>query len=143
MVTNKPEQISQEMKTNIIEVSSYENKDIRGKLFNACYKKGRTFGNLMQLLLLIDELQNSLHFPQKGMENRKFPKCNASDIIENEERENRTRKQNEKTIATFKVNILFRQNASWQGNIVWVEKDKKLQFRSVLELAMLMDSVLA
>ena len=43
---------------------------------------------------------------------------------------------------TFIVNILFQQNATWQGNILWLETNKKQNFRSVLEMIRLMDEVL-
>ena len=45
-------------------------------------------------------------------------------------------------LATFIVRILFRQNASWQGSVVWVEGRQEERFRSALELVLLMDSAL-
>ena len=44
--------------------------------------------------------------------------------------------------ATFALRILFRQNASWQGSITWLEGEAEQSFRSVLELILLMDSAL-
>ncbi|MBQ3108078.1 MAG: hypothetical protein IJP37_03790 [Clostridia bacterium] len=43
---------------------------------------------------------------------------------------------------TFVINVLFRQNASWQGTIQWVNQNKTQHFRSTLELIKLMDSAL-
>ena len=40
----------------------------------------------------------------------------------------------------FLVQILGRQNATWQGTVVWAEKNQKASFRSALELIKLMDS---
>lgn len=37
-------------------------------------------------------------------------------------------------IATFKVRILFRQNASWQGSVMWLETRHEENFRSEIEL---------
>ena len=45
-------------------------------------------------------------------------------------------------LATFQIRILFRQNASWQGSVTWLERDQTESFRSALELAFLMDSAL-
>lgn len=42
--------------------------------------------------------------------------------------------------ATFIVQIQYRQNATWQGQIVWKEKDETKKFRSELELIKLIDS---
>ena len=44
--------------------------------------------------------------------------------------------------ATFEMRILFRQHASWQGELLWLEKNARQSFRSVLELITLMDSAL-
>lgn len=43
---------------------------------------------------------------------------------------------------TFLVHIKYRQNATWQGEIRWVEKGKNVSFRSELELLKLMDNAL-
>ncbi|MEL7609933.1 MAG: hypothetical protein AAGU74_10540 [Bacillota bacterium] len=45
--------------------------------------------------------------------------------------------------ATFVVNVLFQQNASWQGTVSWLNQGKTLPFRSLLELLKLMDSAIA
>lgn len=42
--------------------------------------------------------------------------------------------------ATFIVQIQYRQNATWQGQIHWKEKDEDRLFRSELELIKLIDS---
>jgi hypothetical protein len=38
--------------------------------------------------------------------------------------------------------VLFRQNASWQGSITWMEGKQEQSFRSALELIFLMNSAL-
>ena len=44
--------------------------------------------------------------------------------------------------AEFLVKIAFRQNASWQGEIQWLNTGQKKCFRSFLELVMLMNQCL-
>ena len=44
--------------------------------------------------------------------------------------------------ATFVIKVLFCQLNSWQGTVMWCEKNKEERFRSVLELLVLMDSAL-
>ncbi len=41
-------------------------------------------------------------------------------------------------VSTFLVSIYFRQNASWQGTVQWLDGRKTVTFRSAAELAMLM-----
>ena len=43
---------------------------------------------------------------------------------------------------TFEVTIRFTQFSSWQGQIHWIEKDQKQNFRSALEMLMIMDEAL-
>ena len=45
-------------------------------------------------------------------------------------------------LATFTVRVIFRQNASWQGSVSWLEGENEQRFRSVLELLLLLDSAL-
>jgi hypothetical protein len=45
-------------------------------------------------------------------------------------------------LSTFAVRVMFRQNASWQGSVTWVEGKREEQFRSVLELLLLVKSAL-
>lgn len=44
---------------------------------------------------------------------------------------------------TFIVKVLFRQNATWQGTIQWIEGRQTKQYRSLNELLKLMDEALA
>ena len=43
----------------------------------------------------------------------------------------------------FLVQILGRQNATWQGTVTWLDGRESQSFRSVLELIHLMDSAIA
>lgn len=37
-------------------------------------------------------------------------------------------------LATFRLDIMFRQHYSWQGKMTWVERGIEMKFRSFLEL---------
>lgn len=124
-----------DQKISVIHITGYQDRNFEGTLQNPFYPEKQGFKNLTQLLLLIEQLQDSIQFPQKGMERRSFtdeaPAVNPTEVPQGA------------PLATFKLNLLFRQNASWQGSVVWVEKGMDAQFRSALELVCLMDSVLA
>jgi len=47
------------------------------------------------------------------------------------------------TKGTFEITVKFMQNSTWQGQIHWVEKNQKQNFRSALEMLKLMDEALA
>lgn len=44
--------------------------------------------------------------------------------------------------STFLVRIQFRQNATWQGTIQWLEQKKTVPFRSMLEMITLIQEAL-
>jgi len=44
---------------------------------------------------------------------------------------------------TFEISVKFTQNSTWQGQIHWIEKNQKQNFRSALEMLKLMDEALS
>lgn len=45
-------------------------------------------------------------------------------------------------LGTFNIQIQYRENATWQGKILWVEGKQDSHFRSALEMLKLIDSAL-
>lgn len=52
-------------------------------------------------------------------------------------------KDKKKYSANFVVHVQRCENSTWQGTVVWAEKNITKQFRSALELLKLMDSALS
>ncbi len=50
--------------------------------------------------------------------------------------------EKKKTAGKFVIQIDRCENATWQGSILWTEKNVTQQFRSALELIKLVDSAL-
>lgn len=101
------------------------------------YGEEVAFSNLTRLLLLMEDMMDGMKFPQEAVQNRRFK--------HHEKREETVRilpKPAQEAIATFKVKVLFRQGASWQGKVSWAEGKQEMAFRSALELVKLMDSAL-
>jgi len=46
------------------------------------------------------------------------------------------------TKGTFEISVKFLQNSTWQGQIHWIERNRKQNFRSALEMLKLMDEAL-
>lgn len=123
-------------RTVMIFVDSYDNNIPQGRFRIASEPDAQPFQGLCQLLIGINRYLDQENFPQSFSELRKFR--NPAD------RENPAPLRDQKPggIATFSVRILFRQNASWQGAVTWVEGKQEEYFRSVLELIVLMDNAL-
>ncbi|HIT64097.1 MAG TPA: hypothetical protein IAC37_06550 [Candidatus Ventrimonas merdavium] len=45
-------------------------------------------------------------------------------------------------LVTFVVHVNYRQNATWQGEVVWADTKQRCRFRSALELLKLIDGAL-
>ena len=45
-------------------------------------------------------------------------------------------------IATFRIRVLFRRHADWQGSVMWLETRHEENFRGVLELLSIMRQAL-
>ena len=126
-----------EYRSTTVCVDSYENGVLAGRFFNPYLDTGQSFESLTQFLLQMEQTLNTMKFPQSYTAARTFaeaPREPAPDL-KNEFRKGQA--------ATFVVKVLFRQNASWQGSVIWQEGGKEQSFRSVLELILLMDSALS
>lgn len=126
------------VKSSLIYITGYESRKLSGYIENPYFPQEQYFDNLVEFLLIMDNLCDEICYPQRATESRSFVKSSEEHSVEAKAPQKR-----EKAIATFKLNILFRQNSSWQGSVLWMEKQIDAQFRSVLELIMLMDSVLS
>lgn len=119
-------------------VDSFDGGVSKGFYYHAKLDKGgSTFNSLAQFLVGAEILFDSMNFPQSYTAKRSFA------TIQEVEPQGRPApcKQRGK-LATFDIRVLFRQHASWQGSVIWVEKNSEEYFRSVLELILLIDSAL-
>lgn len=119
----------------IVRIYSYQNKCPQGTISKPQFSGPASFFSLTQLLLALELLMDKANSPQRGEEPRSFQPREAEPLpVECA--------NGGKPLATFQINVLFRQNASWQGTLIWVDRTMDAQFRSVLELVRLMDSAL-
>ncbi len=125
-------------RTVIVCVDSYANGVPEGRLFHSRREDGLAFHSLSRFLIEMDQALDAMAFPQPFNTVRTFgeaPKLRSPVPP-------RTRATAGK-LATFSIRVLFRQNASWQGSVRWIEGEREESFRSALELVFLMDSALS
>ena len=121
--------------TILLCVDSYENGVPRGHMYLG--QEGQCFDSLSQLLLRAEQLLERNGGVQSFTTPRIFSLVRPlGDASCDAERLSRG------TAATFEMRVLFRQHASWQGELLWLEKNTRQSFRSVLELITLLDSAL-
>ncbi len=131
--------ISKEMKTNLIYIYSYNNKTLCGAIFNPFIGEKIYFENALQLMLITENLLDFIGFPQKSMDKRTVYEETNINYLNND---NKPDFSSFKPIATFELEVIFRQNASWQGVLNWVDKNSIYSYRSFLELLTLLDNIL-
>lgn len=124
-------------RTMVLCIDSYESGIPTGRIYSGHHESGQNFNCLLQMLLMTEQNLDEANYPQAFLEMRRFfPK---KECISNEAENEKLRQGN---LATFSIRILFRQNASWQGSVSWLEGNSEESFRSALELIFLINSAL-
>lgn len=126
-------------------IDKVENGDYIGKFWHQYGDKPESFRNMTELLRNMEALYDEWDFPQKSTMLRSF----------NNKREEAGLRQGRRDVeysagrienkhgekGTFVIHVKYRQNATWQGEVLWLEGNLKISFRSVLELLKLIDSI--
>lgn len=131
-------------------IDEYDSGEMRGRIYNAIQEEPQTFNSVITLIKNINYIFDHGDYPQSTMRVRGSGKTiPVAHTTKTDDKAgffdprhcayNRTNIRGKK--ATFGIKIMFRQNASWQGTLVWIEKNREESFRSALELMMLIDSV--
>lgn len=125
-----------EYRTTTVCIDSYENGVPVGRFYNPYLEAGCMFRSTSQFLIEMERALDTMDFPKAFTTTRIFapPPIHITGPPEERPRQGEA--------ATFAVKVLFRQNASWQGTVTWLEGRREQSFRSVLELLLLMDSAM-
>ncbi|MEI8216902.1 MAG: hypothetical protein WCF96_07365 [Eubacteriales bacterium] len=110
--------------------------DFIGFLYNAHYEIKIEFLGIREFLTSLEDFFDTYNFPQSTHIQRKF-------VEHKNKKGSLINMKNEKVEiqsgdATFTIHVQFRQNASWQGSIHWIQGNKTQRFRSELEMIKLM-----
>lgn len=119
----------------IIKILSYKDKNPAGVIQNPNLEADVSFDSLTQMFFAMDALFDDIGNPRRALAPRGLAKDQSWKTGTSAE-------GGAKPLATFRVDVMFRQNASWQGNLVWLDCKEEAQFRSALELIMIMDGAL-
>jgi len=128
--------VEDKYRATMICIDSYQSDRFQGRIYNSFMSGAVGFEGLMQMLLKMDCLLDEIKFPQSFVAKRKFSPAEQLPVTGHEQGTYQGK------LATFAVRVLFRQNASWQGSVTWLEGGRDESFRSVLELLFLMNSAL-
>lgn len=124
-------------------VDGVENGDIYGRYFHR-YKKEETFFlNSAMLFSEVEQFYDIIGYPQAAMRTRNFIEREREKVPAKEHMtviyDSQTLIQFRGKLATFLVGVTSRQNASWQGDVVWMEQQIRKHFCSDMELVVFVD----
>lgn len=129
-------------------LDSAEGGITRGRFYSAYFSEPFEFTGMADMLMRINMVFDELEFPRMT--------CELRNLLPNSDRKEweSTQKPREQyhseqalggfkgEYATFFIQVLFRQNATWQGEFCWIEGHCSGRFRSVLELMGLMSEAI-
>ena len=114
-----------QMNEAILLVTSYQKGQLQGWLSHSRLDTPVEISSVPHLLFSIDEqLLNE-------------------DLLINYNAYNPTGLQDVPRIATLRIRILFQENHTWQGLLLWEDREKEASFRSVWELIQILDEILS
>ena len=133
----------------------------KGRIYTLLNKEEIRFNNTGEMLSIMERFWNLIEFPKESTISRSFtrpkqicyqglksafeeviyPEDGTRDKIKVEMGEEDLKGKHGDR-GTFLVRVQYRQNATWQGHVTWVEENKTVPFRSALELIKLMDEAM-
>lgn len=113
-----------------------------GRLYSCYSLEPAEFPDKIQMLLLMEDVMENINFPQSSVNLREYGKKEH----QKRERPKKMREQRELfdfrgTLGTYAIRVQYRQNATWQGEIAWMEQNMVKSFSSELEMLKLMDNM--
>lgn len=127
-------------------VDGVENGDIYGRYFHRYKKEETFFPDSATLVIEMERFYDAIGYPQAATKTRKFMERKGGRIPAKEHMAVISNGQDliqlRGKLATFLVGVTSRQNASWQGQVTWADKNITKNFRSTLELIKLMDGAI-
>ena len=118
--------------------------EIRGKLYHCYSKEPVKFDNVISLLTLAEELFDCIRYPQASTKTR----CFGEEVpAARQERPEKVVEQlevieHQGVLGSFVLCVKFRQNSTWQGEIIWTEKGIRRRFTNTLDFIKLLDGAL-
>ena len=111
--------------------------ELRGRIYHGYQEEPVSFANIIELIRGAEELFDRIAFPQASTK--------ARTLVENDKHRTMPAARPERVLSpadvlnhagklgTFVTSVRFRQNATWQGEVFWVEKEMRQPFTNTLE----------
>ena len=124
-------------------IDSIVDGEMSGEIYHCYSEDAIKFSNIIRLIEEAEAFFDCLRFPQASKQIRSFEK--KEQIVEPKPEKICTPEEvlvKRGKAGTFLLNVRYRQNSSWQGEIQWMEKNITYQFASVLELIKILSNAM-
>ncbi len=126
-------------------IDENEHEEIRGRMFHCFSKEPIPFDNVVELMKKAETFFDDIAFPQAATQSRSFrgkvenkqPKQMKKVVEQAEIIEHRG------ALASFITVVKFRQNSTWQGELFWIEQERRSFFNNSLDFVKLVDQALS
>lgn len=110
-------------------------QDLGGRIYHAYHDAEIPFHTVLEVLGTLENVCEIARYPQANVYTRQFVKVREPEIEQAEQKlSNEQLTAYRGKLATFLIAVESRENASWQGEIYWVEVNKIQSFHSEMEL---------
>lgn len=122
-------------------IEQRENYDYQGVLIHDATGRAWRFCSIVQMIQIYESFCNSIGYPQSTHQLRSLsekPRDGRKGLEELALPDEEVPLHK----PTFVIQLKYRQNASWQGSIRWIEGNVERNFRSMLELLKLIEGAI-
>lgn len=129
----------------LVMVDGWAYNEIHGRWQSPYLPSFKTFDSCFDLISKIDEFYSQNSFVTPTTRFRSIKKYVAAKNFTKREliryMDESIFSQGQGKKATFIIQVMFRQNSTWQGTVKWVETGEETRFRSTMELMRMMDEI--
>ena len=135
----------------VLMIDTHTERDFAGRVLHLYEEAAESFASGSDLVIRLDELYDEWKYPQRSTSQRYFKEAasgqaKGTDTHLNNRDKKRTIDELYEArgeIATFMLQVEYRQNSSWQGHVIRLETGEAKSFQSVLELMRMIDRTLS
>ena len=126
--------------TLMLKILSYDNKQPAGIIHCADSNTSFTFQNFTQLLMHIDKPDSLPDTePQISEKERVFAMARSQRKFSMVSGKKSWIEEKKRSLSDFRIDIYFRNFGAWQGEMTCMDSGRRGAFRSVIELALMLD----
>ena len=117
--------------------------DLSGRMYCCYSREAIRFSSIIELLRDMENLFDAISFPQASTKTRLFLQTPDTEVVRREKPEKVISQaeivENTGRLGTFVTSVRFRQNATWQGDVFWLEEGCLHKFNDSMEFIRIVD----